>query len=96
MNYKVFGNGNKVIKQYPDNGSKVTNKDTIYLVTNDSYTVPNVVGYSSKEAENLLKLLGLKVKLEGTGYVSSQSVAENTAITNGMEITLNLSPKFTS
>lgn len=95
MNYRVYGNGNKVIKQYPKKGEKITNKDTVYLITNDSkYTVPNVVGLSSKEANALLEMLGLKVKLEGSGYVNGQSISENTEISEGMEITLTLSPKF--
>lgn len=95
MNYKVYGNGNKVIKQYPKKSEKITNKDTVYLITNDSrYTVPNVVGLSSKEANTLLEMLGLKVKLEGSGYVNNQSIPENTEITEGMEITLTLSPRF--
>ena len=37
MKYQVIGNGNKVVKQYPDKNSKVTNKDTIYLITNQKY-----------------------------------------------------------
>ena len=95
MNYRVYGNVNKVIKQYPKKGEKITNKDTVYLITNDSkYTVPNVVGLSSKEANALLEMLGLKVKLEGSGYVNGQSISENTEINEGMEITLTLSPKF--
>ena len=95
MNYRVYGNGNKVINQYPKKGEKITNKDTVYLITNDSkYTVPNVVGLSSKEANALLEMLGLKVKLEGSGYVNGQSISENTEINEGMEITLTLSPKF--
>ena len=39
-------------------------------------------------------MLGLKVKLEGSGYVNGQSISENTEISEGMEITLTLSPKF--
>ena len=96
MNYQIIGNGGKVVKQYPNKDTKVTNKDKIYLITNDNYVVPNVVGLSSKEAKNVLELLGLKVKLDGSGYVSAQSIGENTPITQGMEITLNLSPKFES
>lgn len=97
MKYQVIGNGNKVVKQYPDKNSKVTNKDTIYLITNqNSYNIPNVVGLSSKEASTLIKLLGVKVKLEGSGYVTAQSIAADTVITDGMEITLSLSPKFES
>ena len=95
MNYKIIGNGTKVIKQYPNNKEKITNKDTVYLITNDTnYQVPNVVGLSSKEASDLLRLLGLKVKLEGSGYVISQNIGENTPISKGMEITLSLNKKF--
>ncbi len=95
MNYKIIGNGSKIVKQYPNKGEKITNKDTIYLITNDSaYTIPNVVGLSSKEALNILKLLGVKVKLDGSGYVMAQNIPEGTAISNGMEITLSLNPKF--
>ena len=95
MNYKVIGNGNKVIKQYPYKNETLTSKDNIYLITNDnSYTIPNVVGLSSKEAKALLRLLNVNVKLEGSGYVVSQSIPENTPITEGMEITLSLNKKF--
>lgn len=96
INYKIIGSGTKVIKQYPEKNDKITNKDTVYLITNDSkLKIPNVVGISSKVANNLLKQLGVKVKLEGVGYVTSQSISENTEITPGLEITLKLSPKFT-
>lgn len=95
MNYKIIGNGIKVIKQYPNSKEKITNKDTVYLITNDTiYQVPNVIGLSSKEATDLLKLLGIKVKLEGSGYVVSQNIGENTPISEGMEITLSLNKKF--
>lgn len=95
LNFKTIGNGNKVIRQYPEKGEVITNKDNIYLLTNDTmYTVPNVVGKSSKEARNLLELMGIKVNLEGSGYVISQSVTEGLEITEGMEITLSLSPKY--
>lgn len=95
INYQVLGTGDKVIKQYPEKNDKITNKDTIYLITNDSnLTIPNVIGLSSKVANNILSSLGVKVNLEGVGYVTSQNIAEATPITDGMEITLTLSPKF--
>ena len=34
--------------------------------------------------------------LEGVGYVTNQSVGEGVPISNGMEITLQLNPKFTA
>lgn len=97
MNYQIIGNGTKVVKQYPAFKTTVTNKDKIYLITNDSsYVIPNVVGLSSKEAKSLLEILGVKVKLEGSGYVKIQSISENTPITDGMEIVLGLDKKFES
>ena len=97
MTYTVLGTGNKVIKQYPEKGDTITNKDTVYLITNDqNLTIPNVIGLSSKVANSLLSLLGVKVNLDGIGYVTAQSIPESTPITEGLEITLTLSPKFSS
>lgn len=95
ISFQIIGNGTKVIKQYPNKSEKITNKDKVYLITNDTnYQIPNVIGLSSKEATDILKLLGVKVKLEGSGYVTNQSVPEGTSINAGMEITLSLNKKF--
>ena len=97
IHYVVLGNGGKVIKQSPNKGDIINNNDIVYLITNDSNIgVPNVTGMASKEAKDLLQKLGLKVNLDGVGYVVEQSVGENTQITDGMEITLKLSPKFSA
>lgn len=95
IGYIVLGNGNKVIRQSPSAGEGMTTTATIFLITNDSsITVPNVVGLSSKVAKELLQKLNLKVNLDGVGYVTSQSVGVGTVITDGMEITLTLSPRY--
>ena len=95
IKYQILGNGSKVIKQSPNSGDIITNNDIIYLITNDnSMKVPSVLGLSSKVSKDVLQKLGLKVKLEGVGYVKEQSVAPGTNITNGMEITLKLAPKY--
>lgn len=94
-NQVVIGNGSKVMKQFPTANTKVTNKDKVFLVTNDTeLKMPDVRGYSSKEASTLLKLLDVKIKTEGKGYVTNQSIESGTVITEGMEITLTLNPKF--
>ena len=92
--YVIYGNGNKVVKQSPNSNDVITNNDSIYLITNDNLTVPNVYGLSSKVAKDILEKMGLKVSLNGVGYVIEQSVSETTPITPGMEIQLNLAPKF--
>lgn len=96
IKYVVLGNGNKVVKQSPSRGDVITTTDTVYLITNDSgIKAPNVVGLSSKVAKDVLQKLGLKVNLDGVGYVTEQNVPEGTTITDGMEIILKLAPKYT-
>ncbi len=93
-NQVVLGGGDKVIKQYPEAGDMMSSKDRIYLLTNDdNINVPDVTGLSSKEATSVLKLLGLKVKLNNKGYVINQSI-KDTKVEKGTEITLDLNPKF--
>ncbi len=93
--YAILGNGEKVVRQSPNRGEVITSNDTMYLITNDSnLTVPNVVGLSSKVAKDVLQKMGLKVHLEGVGYVTAQSVGEGVPITTGMEIQLSLAPKY--
>lgn len=95
INYQILGDGAKIIKQYPKAGDTITNKDTIYLITNSkTLKVPSVIGLSSKVAKNLLEELGIKVNLDGVGYVVEQSIAEGEEIKDGMEIKLTLNPKF--
>ena len=95
INYKIIGSGDKVIKQTPSAKTTITNKDVIYLITNDQeLSIPDLTALSSKVANDLMKQLGIKVKMEGVGYVKSQSIPANTKITEGLEITLTLEPKF--
>lgn len=95
IKYVVLGNGNKVVKQSPSRGDVITTTDTVYLITNDSnIKVPKVVGLSSKVAKDVLQKLGLKVNLDGVGYVTEQNIPEETVITEGMEIILKLAPKY--
>ena len=95
LNYVVLGNGTKVIKQSPNAYESFSTNDTLYLITNDSnIIVPNVVGLSSKIANDILTKLNIKANLDGVGYVTAQSVPEGTAITEGMDMILTLSPKY--
>lgn len=95
IKYVVLGNGNKIIKQYPEKNDTITSEDTLYLITNDNeLTLPNVVGLSSKVAKNLLQKLGLNVTLDGYGYITEQSLPEGTKITPNLDITLKAAPKF--
>lgn len=91
----VIGNGNKIIRQYPSTSSIVSKDEKVFLVTNDLVKkMPNVIGYSYKDAKTLLELLGIKVILNGTGYVVNQSIVADTVLDQTEEIVLDLKEKF--
>lgn len=52
--------------------------------------VPNVKGMGARDAVFLLEQMGLRVKLTGTGYVSTQSINAGTKISKGQTISLKL------
>lgn len=95
MKYSIIGNGSKVIKQVPEKNTTITNEDIVYLITNDdNISLPDVNGMSGKNAKALLESLGIKVNVEGAGYVVSQSVSPGTNIKEVKEINIVLSPRF--
>jgi len=95
LNYVIIGNGNKIIKQYPNYTTTVSELDKIYLVTNDvNLLMPNLIGYSVNEAKTLLNLLGIKYEMEGNGYVVSQNIPSGTVIKEKDVVNLMFQPKF--
>lgn len=88
--YVIFGNGSKVIDQYPNKNTIVNTKEKIFIFTNDNLiTMPDLTNYSFKEADVVLTKLGIKHNIDGDGYVGYQSISTGTIITEGMEVTLN-------
>ncbi len=76
ISYEVLGSGNKITNQYPLSGTIVNGK--VLIKTNsDDINIPNIIGYSRKDAVNLMKLLNLEYSIEGTGYVSSYNADVN-------------------
>ena len=95
ISYQVFGNGDKIVKQYPDCCCSITNDNKIYLFTNDNVIVmPDVSSLSSKVSKGILEKMGLKVTLDGVGYVTSQSIPAGTVVNLNDEVVLTLSPKY--
>ncbi len=78
-NYSTYGSGQTVISQSPLPGEMITNKDKVYLVTDQGpYFIPNLTGWSVKDAKRLLTALAIPYTIEGTGFVVSQSFPADT------------------
>lgn len=90
-----LGTGTKIIDQYPRTSQTITKSTKVFLKTDSStYTIPNIKGWSKKEVLALANLLGIKLTVNGTGYVTEQSISENTLVSENSELVVTLSEKF--
>lgn len=95
ISFLKIGNGNRIIKQYPSENTKITSKDRVILVTNDNdLKVPNLIGYSRSEAKIILDLLNIKYNFEGYGYVYEQSIESGSKVNKDDKIVLKLKSKY--
>ena len=77
----IIGEGEKIIKQYPNKGVTLNVNNKVFLLTNDNkYKMPNIKGWSRNDVLTFAKLINLNVTFEGTGYVDSFNIKEDTEI----------------
>lgn len=88
--YIVFGEGNVVIDQYPSKDTTINTKDKVFIFTNDTtITMPDLTGYSVKDASIVLDKLGIDYEINTSGYIGYQSISVGSIITEGMKVILN-------
>ena len=81
LNVITLGDGNKIIKQYPKANSTVIKGDKVFLLTNsDKIVMPDITGYSKIEVKILADILKLELKMQGNGYLISQSIKKDDLI----------------
>lgn len=89
----VLGDGDKIINQYPRSGSIIYEDDLVILKTNKLNNImPNLIGLSYKETNNILKLMDKEYSLEGNGYVYEQNIESDSEIT--IPIVIKLKEKY--
>lgn len=93
LNIIVIGNGNVITDYYPKN--KVYSNERVILITNDTNKVmPNILNWSKREVIYLMDKIGIEYKLNGNGYVISQSINEGTIITKELKLEAELKNKI--
>ena len=81
----VIGNGNKIVKQFPDRNVKLNLNSKVFLLTNgNEYKMPNITGWSRSEVITLSNMLGLNPTFIGYGYVINSSIPEGSDINTGV------------
>ena len=94
LNYKIEGNGNnisKVVEQMPKADAVIPEKSVVILYTykpEQQLTVkmPDLTDKTISEAMDALNLIGLNIKVNGTGVVFKQEIAAGTMVIKGRVI----------
>lgn len=99
LEYRIIGDGDKIVSQIPASGREVPGHSTVLLYTDDSMptdpvTVPNLMGMTVTQATQVLSDLGLYLQAKGTDstawhvVVTDQDIIEGTQVDRGTTITV--------
>jgi len=87
----ILGNGDKVVDQLPRAGTQVLATEAIMLKTNGEFTMPDLTGWSLRNARKVTSLLDINLRVEGKGYVIKQSIGHGVEVKEGDTLVLELS-----
>lgn len=83
----VLGDGDRIIDQYPKSSTTIYEDDLVILKTNRLDNImPNLIGLSYKEANNILKLMGIEYTTLGNGYVYEQNIEPGSIVDTSLEV----------
>ena len=87
----VLGTGKNIRKMSVDIGSKVKANQQVLLLTEDFDAVPDMYGWTKKNADIFGEWTGIEITYKGSGKkVTKQSVKMNTSLNKTKKITLTL------
>ncbi len=97
LEYKVVGNGDKVVRQLPEAGNKMVNGGTVILYTdktvNQKVKVPDFIGMTATQANEAAAAAGVNIEFSGNITTSglkayNQSITKETEVDEGTVITV--------
>ena len=70
----------QLISQYPQQGVKLAEGTVVILKSKGQISLPDFTGWSKKMVLSYKMLSGLDIRINGNGYVTSQSLSKGTLI----------------
>ncbi|NKZ30882.1 penicillin-binding transpeptidase domain-containing protein [Ureibacillus thermosphaericus] len=86
----IIGEGGEIIDQYPKEGVSMVKDSIVFLKTDGVVTLPSFENWSLRNLLIYKAMSGINIEIVGEGYVESQSVSENTMITDSSPIVVKL------
>ncbi len=100
LNYKIFGNGKKIISQIPKPGKNLNKQDIIYIISGDALSneeiriyMPDIIGLPIRTTMEILNSIGVKVKCNGSGFAISQEPKPGIAVKKGQMCIIDFAMK---
>ncbi len=101
LNYKVFGNGKKIVAQIPQPGKQLSKRDVIYLVAGEKSSnneeikiyMPDITGLPIRTTIAILNSIGVKAKCNGSGFAVSQDPKPGVVVKKGQVCIINFAMK---
>ncbi len=85
-----LGSGETVIAQSPVEGQPYVAGERLLLKTDESFTMPVLKGWSLRDVKRLATLYQLNLEIDGTGFVSSQSIGKGKPVNTGATLKVKL------
>lgn len=86
----IIGDGGEIKEQYPRANLSIMKDSVVFLKTEGTSLLPSFKGWSLRNVLVYKTMSGLPIEIVGEGFVESQSVSENTAITDSAPIVVKL------
>lgn len=86
----VIGEGGEITDQYPKEGVALLKNNLVFLKTDGVVTLPSFENWSLRNLLIYKAMSGINIEIVGEGYVESQSVTENTVISDSSPVVVKL------
>ncbi|MCT4783596.1 MULTISPECIES: penicillin-binding transpeptidase domain-containing protein [Exiguobacterium] len=86
----LLGSGGSVAAQSPVEGQSYVTGERLLLKTGDTFAMPNLSGWSLRDVKRLATLYQLNLEIEGTGFVTSQSIGKDKPVKTGATLKVKL------
>ncbi|MGZ0085138.1 penicillin-binding protein [Caldibacillus thermoamylovorans] len=88
----VIGRGRSVEDQLPQAGEDVLVGERVVLKTDGTAAMPDLRGFSLRDAMKVARVLGLRPSTKGSGYVISQNIRPGAEVHKGDYLIVELAP----
>ncbi|MFC0524039.1 penicillin-binding protein [Pontibacillus salicampi] len=86
----VLGEGDSVQNMIPQAGTEILQNEKVFLLTSDTVTMPDMRGWSLRDALKFSSVLDLNMEQVGNGYVYKQSISPGSKVKKGGYVVVEL------